>query len=98
MTGKMTIIQEYWIDFDWNMPPIQHYNTFTHLIVLWRTPSPRESKLPNQFVPIYKDGCYTRLPTQTGQLEITVVKAPRFHTQYPKNRSRKRKRNPLYLD
>jgi len=76
---KMTILQDYWIDFNWNMPPVHHYKTFTRLIGSWRTPSPCQSRLPNQFDPIYKDGYYTRLPNPTGLPEMKVMKAPRFN-------------------
>ncbi len=97
VTKKMTILQEYQINFNWNMPLVYHCKTFTHLISLWRTPSPCKSRLPNQFVPIYRDSYYTWLPYPLTILEIKVMKAPRFNHHYPKNRHRKRKRNPHFI-
>ncbi len=32
--GRMGIVRDYWIDIDWNLPPVHFYKTYTHLIHL----------------------------------------------------------------
>ncbi len=43
VTGTMKVLQEHWIDFNWNMPPIHFYKTLTHLIYLLQPPSHKKS-------------------------------------------------------
>ena len=83
VTGRMGIVREYWIDIDWNLPPVHFYKTYTHLIHLWRTPGPTEIMLPNKYVENYRTGHFT------GQPDAPTV--PELYSQPARRTYRKRK-------
>ena len=93
VNGTMKVLQEYWIDFHWNMPPIHYYKTLTHLIYLWRPPSYKESFMVNRYI-VSNDKHLATIPWEpptAPELQKAPVKAKRIRA--PRKARNTRKRN-----
>jgi hypothetical protein len=93
VTGTMAVLQEHWIDFKWNMPPIHYYKTLTHLIYLWRTPSHDEMLLVNRYI-VVNDKNLATIPWEpptVSELEKAPTKPKKVRA--PRKARNTRKRN-----
>ncbi len=93
VTGTMKVLQEHWIDFEWNMPPIHYYKTLTHLIYLWRPPSHKETLMVNRYV-VFNDKDLATTPWEpptVPELQKAPIKTKKVRA--PRNARNTRKRN-----
>ena len=96
VTGTMTVLQEHWIDFKWNMPPIHYYRTLTHLIHLWRTPSHDEMLLVNRYI-VVNDKHLATIPWEpptVSELEKAPIKIKKpGHQERPETQGKETYKN-----